>query len=101
MSFQVKNVFTRPDAFVVFHMSVVPDAYVQHVLETYKNTGKISDIVTEVSPDGLSLNIVWTWISEAEFNTFSNDPVIVAQRESRNAYNAANGITMVQTTATV
>lgn len=97
MSYKVTNVFTRPNTDVVFHVSNVSDNYINHVMENYKNVGKVSDITTDVSTDGLQLTINWVWTSKAEHDAFEVDPIAVSQRNSRDAYNQANGITMTTT----
>jgi hypothetical protein len=97
MSYKVTNVFTRPNTDVVFHVSNVSDEYINHVMENYKNVGKVFDITTDVSPNGLMLTISWVWASQAEHDAFNIDPIAVSQRNSRDAYNQANGITMTTT----
>lgn len=94
MSYKVTNVFTRPSTDVVFHVSNVSDSYINHVVENYKNVGKVTNITTDVSPNGLQLTVTWTWANQNEFNAFNVDPIAVSQRNDRDAYNQANGITM-------
>lgn len=96
MSFQVKNTFTRTNTNTPFHVSTVNDSFVQHVLGTYKNTGKLLDLVTEVSPDALTLTVTWVWNTEADYNEYAADPVSVDHRSGRDTYNSANGITFSQ-----
>jgi len=101
MSIKVTNVYTRPTTAVNFHVSNVPDSHIQHVLETYKNTGKVADVTTDLSDDGLVLTIVWIWVDQASVDEYDADPVIVAFKETSAEYNAANGITRTTTSAEV
>jgi len=101
MSIKVTNVYTRPSTAVNFHVSNVPDSHIQHVLETYKNPGKVVDVTTDLSDDGLTLTIVWIWVDQASVNEYDADPVIVAFKESSSEYNQSNGITRTTTSEEV
>lgn len=96
MSFKVKNTFTRTNANTPFHVSTVNDSFVQHIIGNYKNTGKLLDLVTEVSPDALTLTVTWVWNTEADYNEYAADSVTVAHRTDRDTYNSANGIALSQ-----
>ena len=101
MSLKITNTFTRPSTDVAFHISGVADTFITHVLDTYKNTGKLLDLVTDVSADGKVLTTVWTWADQASYDEYRNDAQVVAFRTSRDAHNSANGITVTQNTETV
>ena len=97
MSYQVTNTFTRPTAGVNFHVANIQDPYIQYVLTNYKNTNKIIDLSSDISEDGLTLTAVWTWASQADYEAWTADSVAIQQRQERDAWNNANGITMQQT----
>jgi hypothetical protein len=97
MSYQVTNTFTRPTMGVNFHLSNITDTYIQYVITNYKSTNKILDLTSNISEDGLTLTAVWTWANQAEYDAWTQDSVAIQQRQERDAWNEANGITMTQT----
>jgi hypothetical protein len=101
MSLKITNTFTRPSTDVAFHISNVADTFITHVLDTYKNTGKLLDIATDVSADGKVLTTNWTWADQAAYDEYFADPQVVAFLANRDAHNSANGIVATRTTATV
>ena len=101
MSYQVTNTFTRPSASVNFHVANIQDSFIQYVLQNYKNTNKIIDLSSDISEDGLTLTAIWTWTTQAEYETFQQDSVATQQRAERDAWITANGITMTQTAVSV
>jgi hypothetical protein len=101
MSYQVTNTFTRPTTGVNFHVANIQDPYIQYVLANYKNTNKIIDLTSDISEDGLTLTAVWTWASQADYDAWLLDPVILEQQTARDQWNTATGITMTQTAVEV
>ena len=68
--------------------------YQSHINNTYRSTNKLLDTTAEFNAVDKVLIVVNRWASEAAFNEYKADPVVVQNLAEREAYNTANGINM-------
>lgn len=69
-------------------------SYKSHIQSTYRDTNKL--LSTDVNFNAIDkvLIIVNRWASEADFDVYKQDPVVIAALAERESYNTANGINM-------
>lgn len=91
--FLVNRVFNRPSTDVAFY---VADPEFRNYYEA-----KYEGITDSISGDGLRRTFSTTWVDEATWSAYTQDPVCVAHFSARNAYNEANGITSSRETSTI
>jgi len=84
----ITSKFVRPSTAVEFFTDAVFD---QHRAATY--AGKYNRVSDTVSDDGLTRTIVGEWTTRLAFTEFMADPVALAYKAARSAYNKTNGIT--------
>ncbi len=93
--FRVINKQTRPNENVNFFMPsndpTLTNEFKKHMLDTYLTTGKL--ISFEHTINGLELIATLMWDSEASFEQWKNDPVVVGEFfAAEEAYITANNI---------
>lgn len=72
----------------------------QHWVSTYKETGKLLLLDQQLSPDRLSRTTTFFWDSEESYTQAMADPIVQGNWARKAAYNAANGITVVEESGT-
>ena len=97
--FLVNRVFNRPSTDVAFYAA--DPEFSSYYEATYTATNKAVSTTVTISEDGLQQLFSTTWIDEATWNAYTQDPDCVAHFSARNAYNAANGITTSRETSTI
>lgn len=97
--FLVNRVFNRPSTDVAFY--VADPEFRNYYEATYVATNKAISVNDMLSEDGLQRTFSTTWVDEATWNAYDQDPVCVAHFTARNAYNQANGITSSRETSTI
>jgi protein involved in sex pheromone biosynthesis len=89
---QIKTIATtvRPNASVPFY--TFTEEQRTHFTTVYTNTGKMTR-TTEKSPDNLTKIVERTFATEADYEAYKADSVLIAAKTAREAYNQANGHT--------
>ena len=87
---------TRPSTNVEFWTKdnpLVTNEYLSYMRDTYVITGKLLDVVTDISEDNLTMTTAVIWQSESDADDWKND--LVVQESFINimeSYHNANGI---------
>lgn len=70
------------------------ESYKSYIQTTYRDTNKL--LSTDVNFNAIDKVLVTVnrWASEAEFDAYKQDSVVIAALAEREAYNTANGISM-------
>lgn len=84
---------TRPALSVGWYPTQVD--FIDYVVQTYKDTRTV--IIWTLSPDMLSRTFVSSFTSQADRDTYRNDPKVVQMGIAEDTYNTANGITCSKT----
>jgi hypothetical protein len=82
--------FTRPNTSVAWFRQ--SDDFTNHFEINYRQTGKILEASSTISPDGLTLTRTATWASRADFMSLLEDGQYQILMASRDAHVTANGI---------
>lgn len=88
------TIYTRPSTSVDFPPNASP-ALQAHMNATYRsNPAKLLTKTQAISEDLLSLTITQEFADQAAMDEFDNDPQRASFKADRDAYIAANGITV-------
>ena len=97
--YKLTSIQTRPSTSVDFWMPENPavlNGYLDHFRSTYVVTGKLLDVNSTVSANGLELTTDIIWDGEESANTWKQDARTVSEFVApRDAYFASAGITTV------
>ncbi len=88
--------YTRPNTSVAWTMT--PNNCQEHIESAYENTGKVLSYEKVLSEDGLTLTKTRTFDSEASFNEYRNDSVILAATTTIKSDNNSKSITKTSQT---
>jgi len=92
--YSYSNVSTRLDTSTPFY--VTPTSFLTYFQTTYVDTGMSISAITELSNDQLSETKTSVWRSEADWEVFTNDPVVREIGAERAAHNLRNGIVLIR-----
>jgi hypothetical protein len=94
---KITRVMTRPSTEVKWHfdpsVSVVSTEFRQKMSQYIQN-GKCLSTSRTFSEDNLTTTYEALWSTIEDYNESNTDPILVQMWAERDAYNAANGITM-------
>jgi len=88
--------YTRPNTGVPWAM--LDNSCKDHIVSTYEDTGKSVSFTSVLSEDGLTLTKTRTFDSEASFNEYRNDSVILAATTTIKSDNNSKSITKTSQT---
>lgn len=100
--YQIVIVSTRPTVNTEF-FDIRDEKYISfraYWTETYKVTGKMLLVDTQLSEDLLTRTTTFFWDSEVSYQQALNDPAVIAVWSERDAFHAAQGIVKISETAT-
>lgn len=91
---QITTVYSRLASSTTFMDTAVSRVDVDtHINSTYRATNQLISEVSVLSMDKLSLSYTAVWDTQAHYDVFKADPIMVAYWALINAYRHANGIT--------
>jgi hypothetical protein len=93
-----ETIYTRPSLDVEFYDGINDLEFIKHWKETYKATGKNTAIARTLSEDQLTLTHTSIWEDEAFEKETETDPICIANKQKREAYNTEHNITTVSST---
>lgn len=97
MKIKVTGVFTRPNLEVAWwSYSSQTGAVVSALIKSND-----LEVWAVESKDGLTLNTVMLYHTQAAFDTFINDPTVMAERTARDEYYQSKGVTVNITKETI
>jgi hypothetical protein len=104
--YQITAKHTRPSVDVEFYSVMGVDydnvTFRSHWDATYKQTGKLIFLDSQLSLDRLTLTTMMLWDSEAAYNEAMADPIVSRKWNLRREYNTTNGIVLTdRTTETI
>lgn len=99
MAIRVTSVSVRPNATVAFWK--FDQATKDHLKAEFADTGKLVEKSTDLNETGLVKTVVRTFVNQAAWDEFKADSMRITAMASRDAYNAANGISLTNAVETV
>jgi hypothetical protein len=93
MAIEITQLFTRPNADVMWFIDTLPESHIEYIRENYVATGKLTGSTTRVDDLTLMQTFIFTTVDDQE--EFITDPYMAEKASQRAIYNDENGILLI------